>query len=506
MNRFTKKLLGYLPVSYFLAVVCGFVFICFYMLLGAGEEESVEVPIEEFYPVIGILAIIALVVFIILCIYGYFYYKTSGYQLTDKEIICVRGVLFKKKSIIEYKKIHAVNKKQGLIQKLFGIAVLTVDSGSTNTSSEAEVMIYEESSVVDKLIYKLKNIDNITEELSEEPTISKSYLYKFSSVRKFIYSCLTTTGSLIAMAIIFGVVILVFWITKLGFEDGLTILDLILLLLTVYISVNGFAFVIQLIYSFISLHDFKVEKDQDSLNINYGLFVSHNNTFKLDRIKGVKIEQGLIKRLFGFATVKLEVIGYDHYANGNESSESEGSQNIGLLIPLCKMSELNGYLSEILSDYVPLEKNGKAKDFKAFIAMPVLITAIVLGLILLCVSPLFMLINDPIYIYLIVFGIIGLFLILVLCYLINAIFAYPRQSISISDDRITIFNGSLNHTTTVIKKENLIAIEDITTYHRAKKGIYSYMIHFHTNASSNVVKVNHLDESLKNQLLSLLKY
>ena len=92
------------------------------------------------------------------------------------------------------------------------------------------------STVHKDVSYKLKNIDNITEELSEEPTISKSYLYKFSSVRKFIYSCLTTTGSLIAMAIIFGVVILVFWITKLGFEDGLTILDLILLLLIALIE------------------------------------------------------------------------------------------------------------------------------------------------------------------------------------------------------------------------------------------------------------------------------
>jgi hypothetical protein len=58
----------------------------------------------------------------------------------------------------------------------------------------------------------------------------------------------------------------------------------------------------------------------------------------------------------------------------------------------------------------------------------------------------------------------------------------------------------------VIKNENLIAIEDITTYHRAKKDIYTYKIHFHTNAGTNVIKVNHLGKELKNKLIKLPKY
>lgn len=506
MNRFTKRLLGYLPISYFLAVIGGFIAICLSLIPEPNEAEPDPMTTEELLPILGIIGIIAVVVFAGLCIYGYFYYKTSGYQLTDKEIICVRGVLFKKKSIIEYKKIHAVNKKQGLIQRLFDIALLTIDSGSTNNSSEAEIFIYERSGVVDQLIYKLKNIDKIESTEAEITNETKTYLYEFSSFRKLVYSFLSVVGSLITMAVIFLVVIFVFWVARISFEDGFTLIDLLLLALVIYVGVNGFVFVGQIIHSFISLHDFKVDKEKDSLNISYGLFVRHNNTFKLNRIKGVIIEQGLFKRLFGFATVKIEVIGYDRYSSNNDNSNSEGREDIGLLIPLCKMSELNGYLSEILPDYVPLEKDGKAKDFKAFIAMPTVITAIVIGINLLCVVPLFMLIKDSTYIYLIIFSLLGTFVVLTLCYLVNAVFAYPRQSISINDEKITIFTGSLNYTTTVIKKENLIAIEDITTYYRAKKGIYTYKIHFHTNAGTNVIKVNHLDYKIKDELLKLLKY
>ena len=55
-------------------------------------------------------------------------------------------------------------------------------------------------------------------------------------------------------------------------------------------------------------------------------------------------------------------------------------------------------------------------------------------------------------------------------------------------------------------KENLIAIEDISTKCRAKRNIYSFTIHFHTNALTNVVKVRMLDFETKEALLKMLKY
>jgi uncharacterized membrane protein YdbT with pleckstrin-like domain len=307
------------------------------------------------------------------------------------------------------------------------------------------------------------------------------------------------------MGLIFGIIIIFALMFKDSIEDGFTSTDLLILFGLIYVLINGIVFVTQIIYSFVALHNFTVEKDGDSLNINYGLFTKVHNTFKLDRIKGVKIEQGLVQRLFGFATVKLEVIGYDFFSNGN-GNDGGNAQQVGLLIPMCKTSELNEYIAEILPDYVPLEKNGKAKDFKAFFAMPTIITAIICIILWLFAAPFALIVKDPQYLLIISIIILASFVFLLCCYIIYSIFAYPRQAVSVSEGKITIFTGSLHHTTTVIKKENLIAIEDITTYHRAKKGIYTYKIHFHTNALTNVVKVSNLDLELKEKLLNLLKY
>ena len=304
MNRFTKKLRGYLPVAYLFTIIGIYLIACFYFLSSISDEEGNIVYIDELSPVFIILGVIAFVAWLVACVYAHFYYKMSGYELTDKEIICFRGVLFKKKSIIEYKKIHAVNEKQGLIQRMFGISMLMVDSGATATTNSAEVIIYEDKKVVEELLYKLKNIDSPISIEKTDEVVDKTHLYQFTSIRKLIYSVLNVIGSLIAMAIIFGIIIIIFAFIGHSIEDGITLIDLILLLVGSYFVINGIIFISQIVYSFVSLHDFNVTMEKDSLNINYGLFTKVNNTFKLNRIKGVKIEQGLIKRLFGFATVK----------------------------------------------------------------------------------------------------------------------------------------------------------------------------------------------------------
>ena len=47
--------------------------------------------------------------YVCLVIYRVIYYKTSYYEMTDTEIKCGRGVLFRKKSVLDYKRIHAIN-------------------------------------------------------------------------------------------------------------------------------------------------------------------------------------------------------------------------------------------------------------------------------------------------------------------------------------------------------------------------------------------------------------
>ena len=147
MKHYSKKFLYYrLAISILISLLYSFVFILS-TLSSSEDEESFQLQDYLIYIIAGFV-----VIYMFLAIYNIIFFKISTYEIKDNEIICKKGVLVRKKSFLEYDKIHAINKKQGIIQKAFGICVLTIDSGSANTAGNPEITIYETSEEVDKIM------------------------------------------------------------------------------------------------------------------------------------------------------------------------------------------------------------------------------------------------------------------------------------------------------------------------------------------------------------------
>jgi len=189
MKRFDK---GYIYSSLladlFYSLVTVFIFLNDFFLSEESNPDDISAAIPFF--VVGYI-----VIFMCFVAYRILFYRTSGYELTDNEIKCNRGVLFRKRSVLEYKKVHAINKKQNIIHRIFGIAILTVDSGSANTSHQAEITIIEKSNVVDALLEELNSLKENgvrggeVETKKEEVLLSdKDSLYRFTSAKKMLYT------------------------------------------------------------------------------------------------------------------------------------------------------------------------------------------------------------------------------------------------------------------------------------------------------------------------------
>lgn len=511
MKKFSKKLIYH-------GIASGLLFsalILFYCIIGFQPEDDFIIDST----IITIGAIAAGVFFVIYMIYKLLFYKLSGYELEENQIVCQRGVLFKKKSILDYSKINSVNKRQGIIQKLFGISYLMVDSGSTSRAHQAEIMIIEDTNIVNDLYNKLKAIDkenpilqfnNIEADLEDNNTnevvsntVSEENLYKFNSKSKIIYSLINSIGLLIGalflVGVLFGILLLCYFFPDENGEAP-TWFQIILITLSVYAFVTVSGFLGNIVKAFIGYYNYKITKVNDTINVEYGLFVNTQNSFNLSKVKGVVITQGIFQRIFRLATIKVEVIGYVEATNNNNNGI------IGILIPLCKLSEVEQYLEKIIPSHVPVKQENKAKAFLPFITWNTLIAVITTCIFLIpavCISLAFksnlgLIISSSI--------IIGLFVIYEIFLFIGAAFAYYTQDITFDDENITVHNGALVKHSTVIKKSNIIAIEDVTTPFRAKKGIYTYIIHFHTNAFSNTKRVQIIDEKYKNILLDFMKY
>lgn len=506
MKKFTKKYVYY-------GLVWSIIPSLFFSFFFSGELFSSENEDFDFTRTYLISSLVVfLVVYLFLILYHYLYIRTSGYVCLENEIRCKRGIIFKKNSVVEYKKMHAINKKQNFIQKWFDIAILTIDSGSTNTASKAEIIIIETEQVVDQLLMELKEKQS-GEKISDIEDVvdnrTAKELFTFSSRSKMIYSGLNVLMSLFSILLI----AIITWIglgiclPYIKFNGDLTIGSFLIIGVFTTISfilfIGCITFIGSILLSFVKYYQFKISRIDNELQICYGLFVKNDNRFQLDKIKAIKIHQNIIQRIFHFSTIYLEVVGYCESTNQN----NHGGEQIGILIPLCKESSINDILEKVLPSYVPLAKEEKAKSFAAFILWPFLLATIGIMFPTLLIMIVFLILNVSFKIYLFVLLGACAFLVLIYLYiLVVSLFAYHNHGLTINEEKLTIYNGSITRKETVILKQNVIAIEDITTPKRKKKGIYSFRIHFFTNATTNVVSVKHIDERVAILLQNILTY
>lgn len=504
MKKFTKKYIYY-GLVWSLLPAFFFSFFGVEEFFSSAEEELV---FRTAYLVTSIIVFV--IVYGLFVLYYCLYVNTSGYACLEHEISCKRGILFKKRSIVEYQKMHAINKKQNFIQQWFGIAILTIDSGSTNTASQAEIVIIETEQVIDQLLIILKEKQNGKENVLETTSRTEAKqenLYTFRSRFKIMYSVLNVLMSLVCLLCI-GIIT---WIGLgicfpfIDFTGELTIQQFLIsamfVTIVVILFIGCITFIGSILFSFIRYYQFRIFKIGNELQICYGLFVKSDNRFLLSKIKAIKIHQNLIQRIFHFATIYLEVVGYCESTNTN----NQNVEQIGILIPLCKEDCISTLLQNILPDYVPLAKEENAKSFASFLAWPILITTISILFPTLLIEISLLIAEVSFDICLIVIASACILMILVDVYiLVGALFAYHNHGIAINGDKFTLYNGTITKKTTVILRKNIIAIEDITTAKRKKKGIYSFRIHFFTNALTNVVTIKHIDERVRHQLLNSL--
>lgn len=506
MKRFDK---GYIYSSllsdFFSSLVVLFVFLKDFFLDESAKPEDVIAAIPFF--VIGFA-----VIYLCFIVYRILYYKTSGYELTETEIKCSTGVLFRKRSILDYKKVHAINKKQNLLQRIVGVAVLTVDSGATSSSHQAEITIVEKEKTVDALLNELnarkENSTRSIKDTSAEENVllsNKDSLYNFTSKKKMLYTLINIVSTAFFTALFGVLAIIVIGVCKLMLQLnflgtwGQYLLFAALITIGTVLLLSVFSFIGCMIHSFVGYHRFTITKRGNSIQISFGLLEKHTNTFSYDRIKAVKISQSLVQRMLGFAAIKLEVIGYTN-DNGNDNNA-----DLGVLVPFCRYDEIGKILGKVLPDYIPDEKQTKAVSYFPFVSWFLLILGIVTGVTLLSTIAILLIFNAPAsVISAVALSIAGTGVIVLLAKMVSAVLSYKTNGIAITNGKVTAYCGGFTRNITVFMAKNLIAAESITTPLRKRVGITSFVMHLKTNALSNEVKVHIQKDTLLEELEKLL--
>ena len=507
MKKFDK---GYIYSSLlsdlFSSLVIVFIFLKDFFLNDESNPENIKVAIPLF--IIGFA-----VVYLCFIVYRILYYKTSGYELTENEIKCNRGVLFRRRSVLEYKKVHAINKKQNIFHRIFGIAILTVDSGSTNTSHQAEITIIEKDQVADALLNELNSLKaggtrsaENTQPKDELLLSDEDSLYSFTSGKKMLYTLINITSTALFTVLFAVLTTIVLGICKLMIQQsflgtwGQYFLYAFLITVGAMLLFSIFSLIGCLIHSFVGYYKFKITKRGNDIQISYGLLEKHTNTFSYDRIKAVKITQGLVQRILGFASIRLEVIGYT--VNSGDDDKNAG---LGVLVPFCKYDEIGEILGKVLPDYVPDEKQANAVSFFPFVSWFLFVLGVVTGFVLVQLAATMMLFNvSTSIIFAVALAVIVAASVIFVVKALSAALSYQTNGLAVNDGKITAYYGGFIKNVTVFMSKNLIAAENVTTPLRQKAGIISLVMHLKTNALSNEVKVHIQKDTLSDDIEKLL--
>lgn len=416
------------------------------------------------------------------------------YEFTEDSIILYKGVIFKTKKILTYNKINSIDIKRNLFDQIIGVAKLSIDSGATTTADMEEVVIierYAKSTELQQHILSFVKKDSSTENEEdnvEEKENKEEVIYKYNFKNKLSFIIFNGLFELFILFIVTDIVLGILYIIN----DSHLVLSIFLFMAFLLL----FTSIIGLIFITINHYNFRVTKDNDNIKVNYGLINKVNNTIPLSRVKAVVVSEGLIKRLFKKVTISLEVVGFGKSTNKVSN----------LVIPICKKSEVANYLDLLFNGaykYNDITYNAKATKRKFFINFKFFVIFLFTTFTLLPVFLVGLLNNDVLIIpcvYLVI---------LVLSYIILFLISFiskSNQGISFDDNQIVVSNGNIVKKKTIIRFENIISVQTVTTKRRKLAKISSYYIHFYNNAIKNVVRVYMLEEDLNILINKKIKY
>lgn len=490
MRHYSKRYIWYLIlVSIFSSLF--FTLITFFNIFGGEEEETIIIGTKE----ILILVLIYVGVEIISIIYTVLQWKFTTYSFEKDSIILKKGIIFKHKKIVQYSKIHAIDYKQNIIEKLFKIKKLSIDSGATKSADQAEIVIIEDDNKILELEKEIRlkmNGEFLEEgkELVKENEPSEIF-YHYSNKEKILFSLFQSITSLIVL--FFFLITAIILVNSVPIEDNDPI-SLMIFFIIGFICLNILFLLGTYLYVVIRYYNYRVYLKDKYLIITHGLITKYNNTLPLNKIKAIKVEEGFIRRLFKLVTIKLELVGF--------GMTTEQNQTINYFIPFCRKHQINSFLEKLNLDFKFVEKgeNSPRRALKYFYSLGLIIFSIIYASLL----PIVFILKDDLNIALLIYLCIYLFI--TLLSILFAFIQYKNSGIYIDDKQVIVYNGILNKKNTIILNKNIIGVEKVDTYCRSKKQLASYKIHYYNNAIKNVETAHLLDAKLNRELINKIHY
>ena len=260
------------------------------------------------------------VILIILCIiiiWRVNRWRKTYIYVDDGVLVVERNTLYAKKDTIAIKNISNVNTEQNLFEVLMRTCKVKLDTNTLSTANSTDVKIVLKANKAEEFKENLLKIINNSTEINEKANENATDDYMVASTNEIIKHGLYS-ANLYSIILFIGCIIgLIMYIidmatTKNGNGNILTIVSNILLMCT-----TGLVFLWNNVKDFIKFWNYRIKRNNDKINIKYGLLKKVDYTIPVSTINAIKLKQTLIARIFKKYRVEIVNVGL-----GDDDDES----------------------------------------------------------------------------------------------------------------------------------------------------------------------------------------
>jgi putative membrane protein len=295
---------------------------------------------------------------------GYVRWMNTTYRVAGGALHFQRGILSPDETTIPIARIQAIDATQGPIQRLFGVHELHVQTAGGGSGGEIVLR-----AVSDAAAHELRSVAGLPDpEAVELPEwrLGMSGLLVTALTAPQIGVILPVVGGLAAAGD-----------NLLSRENGERLLDRLPEdaggIVLVIAGVAGAALLLSFLGAIVAFSGFVLVRDGDRLRIRRGLLQRRAASIPLARVHAVDVVEGVLRRPFGLASLRVETAGY--------RSEPAAAQT---LVPLLPAADAHALLEEFVPGLAartgPLERPPQ-RAMRRYALPPALAGALIGGVV-----------------------------------------------------------------------------------------------------------------------------
>lgn len=280
-------------------------------------------------------------------------YWTFRYRVEAGELVVEQGVLRRQERHIPLANIQEIRLEQNLIQRWLGVAQADVET-STGGGVEASLALLSLQDVARLRQYVFEQQGKRAAPQAEAPTVAEVPLVRLGW-QTLLVAGLTSNG-IFTLFLILGALLRFAeeWLPEAGRQALLRGIEVTvralggqstaMMLATLFLSAL-FLLLLSVgasgVMTVVRFYDFQLTEQGAALRRTYGLLTRHVSNLAPARIQLLAIEQTILRRLFGWAALRVDVAGvvYEH---------QEEQQGRGVLVPLIRPAAAEALLARFL--------------------------------------------------------------------------------------------------------------------------------------------------------------